>query len=77
MKQAKIDQWKPYKPNFNIKMESNPVPCSDKAMACQPPGYFISLLFIDDLFNLICEQSNLYANQRKVTLNLTKDDLLV
>lgn len=54
-----------------------PIACSDEAMECQTPVDFFSLFFSDEIIDLIVEQSNLYASQKNVALNLTREELLV
>lgn len=76
-KKAQIDQWTELEPTFSLNSFCDPTPCSDEAMECQTPLDFFSLFLCDDLLDLICEQSNLYASQKNVLLNLTRDELLV
>ncbi|XP_022206513.2 chimeric ERCC6-PGBD3 protein-like [Nilaparvata lugens] len=76
-KKAMIDQWKPQKPDFKLNLNCDPIPCSDGAMECETPLDFFLLFFSDDLLDYICEQSNLYALQKNVDLNLTRDELWV
>lgn len=76
-KQAMISQWKNHEPDFELNMNCDPIPCSDEAMECETPFDFFSLFFSDDLLEYVCEQSNLYALQKNVDLNLTRDELWV
>lgn len=76
-KSALVNQWTSSKPNFLLNTICDPVPCSDKAMECTDPLDFFTLFFDSELIDYICEQSNLYASQKNVDLNLTRDELLV
>lgn len=77
LKQARVNQWKIDEPAFMQNITCEPLPCSDEAMECESPLEFFSLFFSDEVIEFICEQSNLYASQKNVNLNLTKEELLV
>jgi hypothetical protein len=72
-KEDRIKQWNTSEPSFTMKVDCDPMPCSDEAMECTSPLDFFLLFFNDNLLEVICDESNRYASQKNVSLDLSKE----
>lgn len=69
--------WSEDIPSYNINQVCNPRSPSDKAYSAKTPLEFFTLFWSEDIIEHIVTQSNKYAQEKNVTLNLTKEELYV
>ena len=69
--------WRKCDPSYEINTTCNPIPFSLEAHNCNTPVQFFELFFSENIFEHIVQQSNLYAFQKNIELNMSCDELKV
>lgn len=70
-------KWRKSPPKFDMETNCKEQPVSKEAESCKTPLDFLKLFWSHELLSRILTETNLYASQKNLNLNMTLDELQV